>query len=120
MFNKKSCPKCGTKVSSNYDFCPKCGKNISSKKESLDDFGMFGKDDFFENERKSDFEPEIKLPFGFNTIFNSLMKNLDKQFKELNKELIEDANRKQLNPSFKKANSIKINICKPNINLSLQ
>ena len=70
MFNKKSCPKCGTKVSSNYDFCPKCGKNISSKKESLDYFGMFGKDDFFENERKSDFEPEIKLPFGFNTIFN--------------------------------------------------
>ena len=46
------------------------------------------------------------MPFGFNRIFNSLVKELDKQFKELDKEIEKDqgANKKV------KRNGISINI----------
>ena len=75
MFQKKNCKRCGKKISDKYHFCPYCGEETTGS--SGDEWGMLGKeDDFFANER-------IKLPFGFNTLVNSLMKNLDKEFKKL-------------------------------------
>ena len=48
-----------------------------------EDFGMLGKNDFISNNPIN----EIKLPMPFNAIFNSLIKNLDKEFQELDKEI---------------------------------
>ena len=42
---------------------------------------------------KNDFVPpneEMRLPMGLNTIFNSLMKNLNKQFNELDRDMKEE------------------------------
>ena len=82
MFNKKKCNNCGEKVSKNYSFCPNCGRPVdsSNKQRETEDWGMLGKNDFFD-------DMEIRLPLGFNTIFKSLVKSLDNQFKELDKEL---------------------------------
>lgn len=76
MFKKKICGRCGTSVRDKYDFCPYCGNHLDKKTE---DFGMLGKNDFL-NENDSN---EFKLPPGFNLLFNSLAKNLEKQFKDI-------------------------------------
>ena len=74
MFKKKKCKKCGKKIDEKFSFCPNCGNRINS--ENDEDFGMLGKNDFMP------LADEIKLPFGFNAIFNSLMKNLSREFEE--------------------------------------
>ena len=73
MFKKIQCNKCGRKIDEKYSFCPHCGSRLDSNNE---DFGMLGKDDSFFPAN------EIKLPVGFNTLFNSIMKNLTKEFDE--------------------------------------
>ncbi len=75
MFKKNKCGKCKRKIDEKYSFCPYCGSRISFE-EDEDDFGMLGKNDFISPMN------EIKLPIGFNTLFNSLMKNLSKEFDE--------------------------------------
>ncbi len=75
MFRKNQCRKCRKKIDEKYSFCPYCGyKNEFDSSE--DEWGMLGKDDFMP------LADEMKLPLGFNTLFNSLMKNLSKEFEE--------------------------------------
>ena len=66
-------------MSEKNNFCPSCGTKQTDYNN--EDWGMLGKNDFTSQ------EPEIKLPMGFNMIFNTLMKSLDKQFQELDKEM---------------------------------
>ncbi|MDO8528555.1 MAG: zinc ribbon domain-containing protein [Nanoarchaeota archaeon] len=73
---KKNCSKCGKRIKGVYEFCPYCGNIIENREE---DWGMLGKNDLVNKNN------EIKLPFGFNTIFNSLMNSLNKEMAELNK-----------------------------------
>lgn len=76
MFKKEKCPKCKKKINENYSFCPYCGTSV----ENEENWGMLGKNDF------ESLTNDLKLPFGFNTIFNSLMKNLSKEFETQMKE----------------------------------
>ena len=78
MFKKKSCQKCGRKISEKYSYCPSCGTSI---KDSQEDWGMLG---------KNDFEEEINQPF--NSMFggmsgNMLGKMLNSAMKMLEKEM---------------------------------
>lgn len=79
MLNQK-CPKCNTKIKNSYSFCPSCGKNLSEKEDSQE-WGLIGKNDF------ENIVNEIKIPKGINMLINSLAKTLDKQFKELDKNV---------------------------------
>jgi HSP20 family molecular chaperone IbpA len=72
MFKKEKCKKCSKKIEEKYSFCPYCGNQINSENEEK--WGMLGKNDI------ESLTKELKLPLGFNTIFNSLMKNLSKEF----------------------------------------
>ncbi len=78
MFKKK-CKNCGEGLNKKYRYCPRCGGSLAGKTENL---GMFGRDDFLDN--------QVNLPRGLNLLFSSLMKNLNKQFKELDREIGED------------------------------
>jgi len=105
MFSKKSCSRCGKKVGKSNSFCPDCGQRLNTERN--EGYGMLGKNDLFPEEESP--LDNLKLPFGFNTIFNSLMKSLDKQFKEINREMLEE--QKMLKSSdIPKSNSIRINI----------
>jgi len=78
MFKKKECERCRRKFDEKYSYCPYCGhKNDSNDDE---DWGMLGRNDFMPSMN------EIKLPIGFNALFNSILRNLSKEFDEqLNK-----------------------------------
>ena len=93
MFGKK-CSNCKKRISQDYEFCPHCGSNVSENSENpkeKEDYGLLGKND--------DFSMDMKMPFGFNTLFNSLVKELDKQFKELDKTIEKDISSKKVKKS---------------------
>jgi HSP20 family molecular chaperone IbpA len=91
MFNKKRCDNCGEKTSKEYNFCPFCRAPLNDGELDSEDWGMLGKTDSID---------EIKLPLGFNHLFNSLMKGMNAQFKELEKQTKNEQPQKQ--PELKK------------------
>jgi hypothetical protein len=70
MLGKKKCPQCGNKVEKKFSFCPWCGLDMDNKDE----------DEFF----SPDFNMG-NMGFPFNTIFKQLGKNLEKEFKNMDK-----------------------------------
>lgn len=73
MFKKKKCRNCGEKINESYNFCPYCRAPIRDFFEDEKEWGILGRNDFPSHD-------EVKLPIGFNTLFNSLLKNLNKEF----------------------------------------
>lgn len=77
MFKKK-CPNCKEKIERKFSFCPYCGISLK-KKESVEDLGMLGKDDNFQQAVN-----QMNLPFGLNGIVNNLMKQLESEMGPMN------------------------------------
>lgn len=99
MFGKKRCRKCGEKVSDNYNYCPYCRSSLKDEFED-EDWGMLGKNDFM--------EPNMPgFPLGLNSLFNSLLKNLNSQMKDLGGEKAIAAKEKK---ASKKTGGISISI----------
>lgn len=76
----KTCENCGNSIKSKHNFCPTCGYNLSNS--SQEDFGLLGKSDL-DNSTES---PLANLGITdklINSVINSMMKSLDKQFKNL-------------------------------------
>jgi len=101
MFDKK-CKRCARKIERDFEYCPYCGFNIK-RDENSRDFGLLGKDDLIE----PDFG--INMPFGFNKLFSSLLGQVDKQFREMDKEIGKDTKRKDAKPGIM-SRGISINI----------
>ena len=79
MFSKR-CSKCECKVSKDHKFCALCGNNLQGEYEK-DDYGMLGKDD-------STFGEQMSFSDSFmEKMFNSAMKVLEKQMKNLGGEM---------------------------------
>ncbi len=87
FFNKKKvkekCEGCGTGIEGKYNFCPYCGLSFVDPRKNREDFGLLGKEDMPDMGEDGGFPAQR---FGFTdkligTLFNSLMKNLDKQFR---------------------------------------
>lgn len=75
MFSKK-CPRCKTIIKDSFNYCPLCSKNLKSKYDD-DDYGFLGKNDFLDE--------NMDLTDNFiDKMFNSAMKLLEKQMKNLN------------------------------------
>jgi len=87
MFNKK-CKRCGNKIIKEYNFCPVCGQDIVRAKREADakNYGILGKNDL-------DSGGDVfggRLPLGLNSLFNNLMKQMNQNFKELDKNISKD------------------------------
>src|SRR3989344_8342311 len=81
---KEKCDSCGSNVSMRYKFCPHCGVSFVNPKKEREDFGLLGKNDI----PSINTENNLFSGQGFGitdkligTVFNSLMKNLDKQMR---------------------------------------
>jgi len=81
MFNKKTCKRCGKKIHKDFEYCPHCGSFTGDRQKEQRDYGFLGKSDM------DSFPNELRLPLGFNTLFKKLMKEMDKQFRELDQEI---------------------------------
>ena len=77
MFKREKCKKCGEKIKKKYSFCPYCGSRLNFN--DSEDYGLLGKNDLQEQTN------ELKLPLGFNSIVNSLLKNMEIEMKEIDK-----------------------------------
>src|SRR3989344_4376981 len=92
FFRKKDrqgikCDRCDSTVEEAYNFCPHCGNEMLDPEEDMKNFGMLGKDDIVGSAIKEDM---IANNLGITdkligSLVNSLVKNLDKQFKDLEK-----------------------------------
>lgn len=89
MFKKKKCKKCGNSVSEKHDYCHHCGNLLNKEFENEEDFGILGKNDIMKMGNN------FGLPFGFNKMFGSIMRNLTK---ELNKEMMNMDNEMKKKP----------------------
>jgi len=78
MFNKKKCKNCGKKIGDSYNFCPYCSAPLKETIEE-EDWGILGKNDFIE-------PGGLNLPMGLNALFNSLVKSLNSQLREFDRE----------------------------------
>lgn len=87
---KTICLRCGRKIDKGFVFCPFCGHNTKKEKEERD-LGFLGKEDTIEFPANFGF---TGMPMG--KVFNSLMKNLDKQFRELDKNMVEDIQKQNI------------------------
>ena len=90
MFKKKECKNCRKKIEEKYKFCPYCGFELGDNTEE-EGWGMIGKDDNINSLMNN-----AQLPMGFNTIFNSLIKNLSKEMDSQLKENIFDGKSKKI------------------------
>ena len=101
MFGKKRCRNCGEKIEGSYNYCPYCQAPLKDMFEE-EDWGLLGRNDFL-----GPTEGEIKLPMGLNALFNSLIKNLNKQMKDIDQE---KGNKSKEQKVSKKSGGISISI----------
>lgn len=90
FFDKKSknllkCPNCESKIEKKFSFCPYCGEDMIDREKETRDFGMLGKSDM-----QNKANPMADMNLGLmdkmlGTMVASLVKSLDKQFKEMDK-----------------------------------
>lgn len=108
MFSKK-CPRCARKLSKEFDFCPYCGLDFRMEKmqEREKDYGLLGRDDLTSSLPNFG----ITLPSGLGNLFSSLLKEVDKQFKELDRDMTKE---KQEIRKIKPASGISISISTSN------
>lgn len=77
MFEKK-CKYCNRKISRDFDFCPYCGANFGKERDKRD-FGFLGKDDFLGLDN-------IGFNMPLDGLFSSLMKQINSEIKQIDKE----------------------------------
>ena len=85
--NKVYCPRCDSKLKKDFDFCPHCGLDIRNPQRDNEEWGILGKNEFagapFVGGNSDGFGVTDKM---IGAIFNSLMKNLEKQIQNQNQE----------------------------------
>lgn len=118
FFRKKKirCRNCNSDVEPKFSFCPYCGYSVADKQKEMKEFGLLGKNDNLEPQEN--IERDSSQHFGFtdkifNSLMNSMMKSLNKQFKEMGRinpeelDVLENASIEQF------PNGIKIKIGMP-------
>lgn len=82
MFGKR-CTYCDNKIKNSYRFCPHCGHALKegvASPDDLKDWGMLGQQDL-------DFGNDVKLPRGFDSLFNFFLNGLLGSAKDIEKGL---------------------------------
>ena len=79
---KEKCESCGSVVTNKFSFCPYCGESLVDEEKYAKDYGLLGK-----GEELNGLEG-VQGGFGIadkliGSLVNSLMKNLDKQFRQM-------------------------------------
>lgn len=79
---KEPCPNCNEEIQKKFSFCPYCGSSLIDETEEQQDYGLLGKSDS-EPKNQISSQDMIFSEKMFNSIFTTLLKSLDTQFKEI-------------------------------------
>ncbi len=82
---KEKCDNCNSNIDKNYSFCPYCGDNLLDPIKEARNYGLLGKNDNIDN-----LQPQLNFGIAdrlIGSLVNSLVKTLDKQFKNYDKEV---------------------------------
>lgn len=82
MFKGKSCKRCEGKLKDSFSFCPYCGLDLRNPYADEKDFGMLGRNDEALNAPLMGGGSLGITDKMIQSIFNSLLKGLEGQFKE--------------------------------------
>ncbi|MFH1425602.1 MAG: hypothetical protein ABIG28_02635 [archaeon] len=113
LFNKKNknlkkCEDCGSRVEDKFSFCPHCGNSFLDPQDE-EDYGLLGRDDSLDVEEEN---YDMFQGFGITdkiigTMFNSIMKSLNKQFKNQLREMDREVSQPEIR-SFPNGISIRL------------
>ena len=98
FFGKKSkdkvaCLNCKANLDNKYNFCPFCGVSAIDEEKEMREFGMLGKSDVSEESLIKEGLMTSNLGITdklIGSLVNSLLKNLDKQFRDFEKTEIKN------------------------------
>ncbi len=99
---KKKCSKCGKKISRKFTYCPYCGNNLKKG------YGYLGVDDNVDE----DFLNQVNMAGGFGDLFNSLLKQIDREFREMDEDVGRRGKGISINISTKGNKKPRINVRK--------
>jgi hypothetical protein len=94
LFSKKNkdkkvkCESCSSKISDESNFCPNCGESRIDEETEREDLGLLGRTDINDSQFSNDHSLNESLGVAdklIGSLVNSLVKNLGKQFKDLDK-----------------------------------
>jgi len=87
MFNSRKCKRCESKIRDSFDFCPTCGSDLRDPTKDMENFGMLGKGNFVQGYPLVGGEGGLGITDKMiNSLFRNLMKNVEKQMKDINFE----------------------------------
>ncbi len=85
IFRKKiKCVNCRTKINEKFSFCPYCGESQIDEEKHIRDYGLLGKGEELTS-TQDNFGLGMTERF-LGSLMNTLIKSLDKQFKNIDKE----------------------------------
>lgn len=87
FFRKKSekCRNCNSKINDKFSYCPYCGTDLIDREKEVRKYGLLGRTD------KLDIPQQPFVQMGMTerflgSLMNNLLKTLDKQFKQIEKD----------------------------------
>lgn len=88
MFKGKKCSRCNEKIKDSFDFCPYCGLNLASPERDMENFGMLGKNNEVAGYPLTGGLGGLGITDKMiDSLFKSLVKNLEKQMKDVDPEV---------------------------------
>jgi hypothetical protein len=82
---KKKCSDCAEKIDKKFSYCPWCGASIKKNRER-EDFGLLGRSDSTDHQMMNQNQLNTGLPFGLEKMMGPLMKQLEKELSNLEKQ----------------------------------
>lgn len=97
----EKCPNCKSGLEEEFSFCPYCGLSLVDKDQEMKKYGLLGKNEFEDRTSANTMTAQEGLGFSdkmFSAIFNSLMKNMEKQMKQAGSQGMPDLSNAQIKP----------------------
>jgi hypothetical protein len=99
--DKEKCPDCKSGLEKEFSFCPYCGLSLVDKEQEMKKYGLLGKNEFEDRTSANTMLAQEGFGFSdkiFSTIFNSLMKNMEKQMRQAGSSGIPDLSNAEVRP----------------------
>ncbi|MEK6818621.1 MAG: hypothetical protein AABY10_01670, partial [Nanoarchaeota archaeon] len=108
--SNNKCEQCNGNIEKKYSFCPFCGDSLIDIKKQREDYGLIGKNDLEENNEDQVMQNGLGITDKLiNSVFNSMLRSLDKQFQNQ----IKNVRKEEKTEIMTFPNGIKIKISGP-------